>query len=900
MSAAMTAPASLEKIQSALNFVCPDDRETWVRVGMAIKSETAEEGEWLWHDWSKGASSYHEADAKAVWRSIKAGGKIGIGTLFHLAKENGWSWTRPERRLSAADIDAMREASRLKAEAAAAEKAADQAKAAELAAAIWNGAEPATAHPYLIRKRVSAHGLRVGVWDVVNQETGEVRRVSSNALLVPIKDRTGRIHSLQAILPNRPANGTDKLYLAGGAKAGNFYAIGKPKELNGRKVWLLAEGYATGASLHEITGHAVLVCFDASNLLPVAAAIRERQPDAIILLAADDDRFTVRKDGSKYNPGVDAATKAAQEVGGYLAVPQFASLDGEPSDWNDLASREGAGVVAEQIAAVLAGAPVQAEAEPADEHVTVVDVPGAGVGAQMQADRGHRKAAPKQENSAEFGEPIDLFGVSMPPQVPLSALPASIAAYAKDQSALLGSDHSIVAMTALVAAAACITDGIKLQPKRMDPTWTESARLWVGVVGDPSTKKSPSISKAVRHVKRLEARLAEKNAAAYGDWKVRHEEWKLEKKESKGRNAAQEPAAPPMKRLIVEDTTVEALGEVLKDNDRGVLCLQDELTGWFAGMDAYKSGGGKGANKDRAHWLEAYNGGPRSIDRISRQSITIPNWSVCMIGGIQPDMMRRIANGMGNDGLLQRFMILVARPSQKGEDRYPDRTAMDQFAALFDHLEALEPADESVTMSEAAHQARERIEVFTDKMIRAFDHPHMQAWLGKWEGLFARLVLLYHVIECAEESIYPTTKKVTGETAEKVERLMCGTLLHHAIHFYQEVVDAHDRQSNMRQLARLILARGMSVVTKRDIHLYWRASRKLQQWEVKAVIDGLCNLDWLTPDETSLDVVDGKPKTWFVNPAVHTAFADHAERERTRREEAVEALRELKRAYAEA
>lgn len=368
MSAAViTAPATLEKIQSALNFVAPQDRDVWVKMAMAVKSELGEDGYWVWEDWSQSADNFNAAAAKSVWRGIKVGGKVGIGSLFYDAKANGWTWDCPERKLSAADVAAIREASRLKAEKAAAERAAEQAKAAELATTIWNESKPAGEHPYLSKKGVKSHGLRVGVWDVVNKETGEVRRVSSNALLVPIKDRTGRIHSMQAIMPSKLANGTDKLYLAGGAKAGNFYAIGKPKELNGRKVWLLAEGYATGASLHEITGHAVLVCFDASNLLPVAAAIRERQPDAIILLAADDDRFTVRKDGSKYNTGVDAATKAAQEVGGYLAVPQFARLDGEPTDWNDLACREGAGVVASQIAAALAGATVQTEAEPADE-----------------------------------------------------------------------------------------------------------------------------------------------------------------------------------------------------------------------------------------------------------------------------------------------------------------------------------------------------------------------------------------------------------------------------------------------------------------------------------------------------------------------------------------------------
>lgn len=368
MSAAtMTAPASLEKIQSALSFVLPQDRDVWVKMAMAVKSELGEDGYWVWEDWSQSADNFNAAAAKSVWRGIKVGGKVGIGSLFYDAKANGWTWDRPERKLSAADVAAIREASRLKAEKAAAERAAEQAKAAELATTIWNESKPAGEHPYLTKKGVKSHGLRVGAWNVVNKETGEVRRVSSNALLVPIKDRTGRVHSMQAILPSKLANGTDKLYLAGGAKAGNFYAIGKPQDVNGRKVFILAEGFATAASIHEATGHAALVCFDAGNLLPVAAAIRERQPEAIILLAADDDRFTVKKDGTPYNPGVDAATKSAQEVGGYLAVPQFASLDGEPTDWNDLACREGAGVVASQIAAALAGATVQTEAEPADE-----------------------------------------------------------------------------------------------------------------------------------------------------------------------------------------------------------------------------------------------------------------------------------------------------------------------------------------------------------------------------------------------------------------------------------------------------------------------------------------------------------------------------------------------------
>jgi phage/plasmid primase-like uncharacterized protein len=912
------APASIEKIQSALSAISPEDRDVWVRQGMAIKNALGDAGFWLWDDWSQGSESYHAASAKSVWKSIKVGGKTGIGSLFYMAKEKGWTWDRPEKKLSAAELEAIRESSRIKAEAAAAEKLAEQIKVSEQALAIWNAAKPATAHPYLVRKKVAAHGLRVGKWEVTDHETGEVRVITQLALLVPIRDRSRLTWSLQAIMPNG-----SKLFLAGGAKAGHFFPIGKPKDHGGRNVWILAEGYATGASIHETTGHCVLVAFDTSNLLPVASAIRERQPDAIILFAADNDRFTKRKDGTPYNPGVEAATKAAKAVGGYLAIPEFELKDqtglddeGRPvkrTDWNDWHVLHGQKSLKYHIDKALERGPVApGEVDDApdgpDADSDSDNAPGTDAG-EVLADascEGQTQGAPAPRRTRQggkgegktpvFGDPIDLFNIALPPQVPLSVLPNAIAAYAKDQASLLGCDHSIIGMAALVAAAACITDGIKLQPKRMDPTWTESARLWLGIVGDPSTKKSPSIGKAVRHVKRLEARFTEQNGAAYGDWKCRHEQWK---KASKGKDVLPEPKQPPMKRLIVEDTTVEALSDVLKDNDRGVLCLQDELTGWFASMDAYK-GGGRGGNKDRAKWLEIYNGGQQSIDRVARGSISVPNWSACVLGGIQPDMMRRIANGMGNDGLLQRFMIVVAKPAQKGEDRYPDRVAMDNFGALFDHLEGISSSEQPVTMVEGAHQVRERIEDCAAKMAKAFDHPHMQAWLGKWEGLFARLTLTYHAIECMGESVYPNEKQVRAETAEKVERLMCGTLLHHAIHFYNEIVDASDRYSNMRQLARLILARGMSVVTKRDLHIYWRASRSLQAWEVKSIIDSLCNMDWLHPDEEAIDATDGKPKSWFVNPKVHEVFAENAVRERARREDAVEALRAIKKAYSDA
>jgi hypothetical protein len=507
--------------------------------------------------------------------------------------------------------------------------------------------------------------------------------------------------------------------------------------------------------------------------------------------------------------------------------------------------------------------------------------------------------APLPGPRIDFGMPLDVFGIQPPPELPMSVLPPSLVSYVQDQAELTGCDAGIIGLGALVSAAACITDGIKLQPKRHDPTWTESARLWVAFVGDPSTKKSPAISKAVRHIKRLDHSMAESNATAMADYKWQHESWKEAKKASKnGAAPPPEPKAPAVQRIMVEDITVEALTEVLKDNPRGVLTLKDELTGWFAGMDAYK-GGGKGASMDRAHWLEAYNGGRRTIDRVTRGAVVVPNWSTCIIGGIQPDMIRRIASSMGNDGLLQRFMVFCARPAKLDADRAPDMNAMQRFGDLFDHLASLQACENVVTLSEEAHLSREKVARYAKRLIDAIDHAHIQAWLGKWDGLFARLLLLYHVIACANQRVHPSDYCVNGETADRVERLMCGVLLHHAIHFYSEVLDANDKQENIRQLARLILAKKLDRVTKRDITVMWKASRKMDWWETRTIIDQLCTLCWLEPDSSAIDT-DGKPRAWHVNPAVHETFSRQALREAERRKDAVEALRELRDAYSQA
>jgi putative DNA primase/helicase len=169
-----------------------------------------------------------------------------------------------------------------------------RAKARERALSIWRNSQPVELHPYLSKKRVRAHSIR--------QYKG--------CLVIPLRDTQGTIHSLQFI----DVDG-HKRFLKGGAICGHYHPIGQYQG-----TLCIAEGYATGSTVHQATGHAVAVAFNAGNLKSVALALWAKFPDAKIILCADNDRFTPG------NPGVAMGREAALAVDGFLAVPRFSDL----------------------------------------------------------------------------------------------------------------------------------------------------------------------------------------------------------------------------------------------------------------------------------------------------------------------------------------------------------------------------------------------------------------------------------------------------------------------------------------------------------------------------------------------------------------------------------------------
>lgn len=217
-------------------------------------------------------------------------------------------WRPTDRRLSrqerAEEERLLKAAMREREDAARSRNATAAARAKAM---MQRARSAAPQHPYLLAKQIRSHGIR---------QLGD-------ALLIPVYT-DDRLSSVQRISPDGA-----KRFLSGGRITGGYYLINDETR---RPELLIAEGFATGATLHEEIGAAVFVAFNANNLLPVARDVRRRHPRADIIICGDDDRWT---DG---NPGAAKARTAALDIGARLLMPDFAGFDlgDKPTDFNDL------------------------------------------------------------------------------------------------------------------------------------------------------------------------------------------------------------------------------------------------------------------------------------------------------------------------------------------------------------------------------------------------------------------------------------------------------------------------------------------------------------------------------------------------------------------------------------
>jgi len=727
--------------------------------------------------------------------------------------------------------EAERQANRERIQAMQRQREADlmirQTQAAHDADKRVKAAKPCTQHDYLTRKGIKAHGVKI----------------EGDNLLIPMRTTDGTLHSLQTITPDG-----SKLFMPGGRVKGCYFSIGKPAGSV-----IVCEGLATGASILEATGGAVAVAFNAGNLDTVATALHQKYPALKIIIAADDDHLTAG------NPGMTKATAAAQAVAGFLAVPTFpAGRPDKATDFNDLHQLVGLDAVRGCIEAAALCAP-----------------------------------STNLQNVSDWPEPTPLPN-ALPPVDPFDAglLPVALRAWVMDIAHRMQCPADFPAVAALVALSSLIGARAVIQPKAKDD-WLVVPNLWGAVVGRPGVKKSPALGEALKPLNRLQA-------AEFELWQAAHEAWELDckvtamqddanEKKAKGHAAKGDtqtarqllapldtPTEPTARRFIVNDATVEKLGELMQQNPWGTLSYRDELYGLLTGLDK------QGQEGSRAFYLQSYDGNQGyTFDRIGRGTVHIPRVCLAMIGGIQPGRIQEyvrgaVAGGSADDGLLQRFGLLVW-PDVAGEfihvDQWPDTPAKQTAWAVFERLAALQAASDTEPViwrfDDAAQALFVEWLVPFETEIRGDDmHPAMVSHLSKYRKLIPALALLFALIDT------PDSANVIHER-ELIRALSFGEYLRpHAHRLYAAAVTPETTDA----VTLLSKIKGGKLMDRDGVILDSFTPRQVAQkcWAglgtpdaVRKAADVLADFDHLRRDLVQCGAAGGRPSDrYLINPAV--------------------------------
>lgn len=448
---------------------------------------------------------------------------------------------------------------------------------------------------------------------------------------------------------------------------------------------------------------------------------------------------------------------------------------------------------------------------------------------------------------------------------PTDALPRVLRVFVEKTAKAFGCDECYLALPLLAAAGAAIGLTRKLEAK---PGWLVPPILWATIVGESGSLKTPALKAALRWTERRQARLL----AEYADEKTRFEAdlaryerdfsaWK------RGKHAGEppeKPAPPTAQRVLVSDTTVEALAVVLHGNPRGVLLARDELAGWLGSFDRYASTKGS----DPAFWLSGYGGTSHTVDRRTAGTFYIPAAAVAVTGGIQPAVLRRaLAEGdYFANGLAARLLLTMPpRRRKKWTEAGAPEAAAEAVGRVFDELFALQ-SDTTLDGEPVPHvmklspEAKRRYVAFYDAHAEELADAtgDWAAALSKLEELPLRLGLVIHLVRWADgEPANPD--EVDVESMTQAVRL---TEWHkHETRRVYATLHGDEASDEQRRLVEWIERRGGSV-TVRDVTHGLRRFRG-KQGEAEEALNGLVAAGFGVWETPSANQKGGRPTRRF-------------------------------------
>jgi putative DNA primase/helicase len=471
-------------------------------------------------------------------------------------------------------------------------------------------------------------------------------------------------------------------------------------------------------------------------------------------------------------------------------------------------------------------------------------------------------------------------------------LPESLRDWIEDVAERMQTPMDYPAACAVVALAGSVNRRVRIQPKETDSGWIVTPNLWGAIVGPPGVMKTPVVHAMVNPLERIEKEWRETYESDLEAYQAEAEKYELDvaiwkeaykraarpdkKPEKKPEKIPERPkptaVEPHARRLVVNDATFEALHTLMVTNQRGLLLLRDELTGWLASLDR------QGREGERAFCLECWDGDrPFSMERIGRGSIYVPACCLSLFGGIQPARLRTylvdaLQDGPANDGLIQRFSVIVWPDIPRTWqliDRLPNAQAQARAARVFWRLATLE--SENVPILKFAPDAQEMFNDWWTKLEIEFRsgelHPAMVAHLAKYKKLVPALALIFELSDwvATDKELLPET--ISLDHAKQGAAFASNFLRSHAARMYSCITTPQLRAA--RELGQK-LAQGTltEIFSVRDVYFKGWTGLGTPD-EVRSALELLADSHWVRVLHAEPSPFGGRrPERFKINPGV--------------------------------